>query len=474
MSDNFNKKRKSFLDNLSPSVRKSVYMGIAGVGMVTLCYALTADSTPKDRNNEIKNVLTDKRTDDLGIESLLAQIKISNDNFREVKDKLERQNREYQLIRGEYSKNQTALSKIDSLEKTYGKNIQTFETQIKALSDRITELSKENSSLHRELELSKKSGSQGDENGKAGTDTSENTGYLDKSVNLNDPKSLFAQAPAPELPAPNGEEGIEPTLSTSVISEDLSKKPKKHDPAEPEIYIPSGSILRGVLLAGLDAPTGTNAKKDPFPVNVRIQKDAILPNGYSADVKECFLLMSGYGELSSERALLRGISLSCIKENGAIIEAKLPSYAAGEDGKAGLRGRLVSKTGSLIVKTMIAGFASGLSSAFDVKMTPTINTSSNGTVTYEKVYSSDAMRGAGAKGVSKAFDKLSDYYMSMADQMFPIIEIDGGRTIDIVVTQGAALTTVRDKDGHAVGPGMIVDDEQKDNLQTMPQVQSDE
>lgn len=474
MSDNFNKKRKSFLDNLSPSVRKSVYMGIAGVGMVTLCYALTADSTPKDRNNEIKNVLTDKRTDELGIESLLAQIKISNDNFREVKDKLERQNREYQLIRDEYTKNQTALSKIDSLEKTYGKSVQTFETQIKALSDRITELSKENSSLHRELEQSNKSGGETAENGKAGPDTSENTDYLDKPVNLNDPKSLFAQAPTPELPNPTEEEGIEPTLSTSVISEDLSKKPKKQEPAEPEIYIPSGSILRGVLLAGLDAPTGTNAKKDPFPVNVRIQKEAILPNGYSADVKECFLLMSGYGELSSERALLRGISLSCIKENGAIIEAKLPSYAAGEDGKAGLRGRLVSKTGSLIVKTMIAGFASGLSSAFDVKMTPTINTSSNGTVTYEKVYSSDAMRGAGAKGVSKAFDKLSDYYMSMADQMFPIIEIDGGRTIDIVVTQGATLTTVRDKDGHAVGPGMIVDEEPKDDLQSMPHVQSDE
>lgn len=78
-------------------------------------------------------------------------------------------------------------------------------------------------------------------------------------------------------------------------------------------------------------------------MNVRIQTDAIMPNGWRADLKECFLLMSGYGDMSSERALLRGETLSCIKDDGAIIQAKLPSYAAGEDGKAGLRGRLVSK-----------------------------------------------------------------------------------------------------------------------------------
>ena len=244
-------------------------------------------------------------------------------------------------------------------------------------------------------------------------------------------------------------------LQTTTISEDLSKKAKKEEPSEPEIYIPAGSMMRGVLLAGLDAPTGTNAKKDPFPVNVRIQKDAILPNGYSADVKECFLLMSGYGDLSSERALLRSETMSCIKEDGSIIEAKVAGYASGEDGKAGIRGRLVSKTGSIIAKTMIAGFASGISSAFDVSMTPTINTSSDGTVSYQKVYNKEALRGASAKGVAKAFDKLSDYYMKMADQMFPIIEINGGREINIIVTNGAVLTTVRDSEGKPVGPGMM-------------------
>ena len=157
--------------------------------------------------------------------------------------------------------------------------------------------------------------------------------------------------------------------------------------------------------------------------------------------------MSGYGDMSTERALLRGENLSCIRDDGAIIQAKLPSYVTGEDGKAGMRGRLVSRTGAMLAKTLLAGFVSGVSKAFDVNMTPTLNTSSDGTVSYEKVYSPSAVQGAAVSGVSTALDKLADYYMSMAEEMFPIIEIDAGREVTVVVTNGATLSVVRDANG---------------------------
>ncbi|MBE6423088.1 TraB/VirB10 family protein [Succinivibrio dextrinosolvens] len=448
-------KRDTFLNRMNPTHRKWLYGAVVGGSVLAACYALTSDVKPKDKTNEIKNVLTDKKTDDLGIESLLAQIKISNDNFHKLDQRLDKLSKENQLTRDEYQKNMTALNKVNTLERAVNTSTKTFETQIKALSDRITALTNDNTKLQKEVS------GMVDDNKKgtaAATDRKVNIQKQEEErIDLNDPYKLYANAPTPnpETSLGEGDSGIAPVLQTSVITEDLSKKPKKKEPKEPEIYIPAGSMLRGVLLAGLDAPTGTNAKKDTFPVNVRIQKDAILPNGYSADVKECFMLMDGYGSLSDERAHLRAQTLSCIKEDGAIIEAKTEGYASGEDGKAGIRGRLVSKTGSLIAKTMMAGFASGISSAFDVRMTPTINTSSDGTVTYEKVYNTEALRGAGAKGVSKAFDKLSDYYMKMADQMFPIIEIDGGRDINIILTNGTKLVTVRDANGNAVGPGML-------------------
>ena len=94
-----------------------------------------------------------------------------------------------------------------------------------------------------------------------------------------------------------------------------------------------------------------------MPALLRVEKEAILPNRFTSDIKDCFVLVSGHGDLSSERAFLRGEYLSCVRNDGAVLETKFPSYVVGEDGKAGMKGRLVSKQGQMIARTLIAGFA---------------------------------------------------------------------------------------------------------------------
>jgi conjugal transfer pilus assembly protein TraB len=44
-------------------------------------------------------------------------------------------------------------------------------------------------------------------------------------------------------------------------------------------------------------------------------------------------------------------------------------------------------------------------------------------------------------GVGKALDRLSQYYITLAEKMFPIIEVDAGRTVDVVFTKGFSLDT---------------------------------
>jgi conjugal transfer pilus assembly protein TraB len=205
------------------------------------------------------------------------------------------------------------------------------------------------------------------------------------------------------------------------------------------VYLPPGSILTGTLLTGLDAPTGQAARRDPFPVVVRIQKEAILPNYFRADVRECFLLMSGYGDLSSERAYLRGEAFSCVRADGKVIDTPLPSYAAGEDGKAGVRGRLVSKQGAMIARAMVAGFLDAFSSVFQRAAVPTINLSSGDSAAFQRVLSSASLQTGAIAGVGKALDRLAQYYIDMAEQMFPVIEVDAGRQIDVITTGGTAL-----------------------------------
>ena len=201
-------------------------------------------------------------------------------------------------------------------------------------------------------------------------------------------------------------------------------------------YIPSGAFARAVLLGGLDAPTGGQAQRNPQPVLLRLIDNAVLPNHFRSRIKACFVVGAGYGDISSERAYIRTESLSCVTRDGTAIDMPIKGYVAGEDGKAGMRGRLVSKQGQLLANALIAGVASGIGHAFQQSST-TFSVSplgSTGTVDPGKQLEA----GLGA-GVGKALDRLAQYYISLAEKVFPVIEIDAGRTVDVVVTQGFSL-----------------------------------
>ena len=129
-------------------------------------------------------------------------------------------------------------------------------------------------------------------------------------------------------------------------------------------YMPSGTFTRAVLLGGLDAPTGGQAQRNPQPVLLRLTDNAMLPNHFRARIRECFVVGAGYGDVSSERAYIRTESLSCVMKDGAAIDIAVKGYIAGEDGKAGMRGRLVSKQGTILANALIAGIASGIGHAF--------------------------------------------------------------------------------------------------------------
>lgn len=206
--------------------------------------------------------------------------------------------------------------------------------------------------------------------------------------------------------------------------------------AVPTMYLPSGSIITGIMLTGLDAPTGKGAMKDPVPVLVRIQKEAILPNMYRADIKECFALVAGQGDLASERAYLRSETISCVRRDKTVIDMSMKAYVVDTDGKAGLRGRLVSKQGSAVSKAILASFAEGVAKAFSGQNS---NNVSNGQVDYGSAAESGMVG-----GFSSSLDRISKYYLDLADQLFPILEIDAGRKVTLVLVKGLEMNSVRE------------------------------
>ena len=131
------------------------------------------------------------------------------------------------------------------------------------------------------------------------------------------------------------------------------------------------SFTRAVLLGGLDAPTGGQAQTNPQPVLLRLADHAFLPNRFRGAVKECLVIGAGYGDISAERAYIRTENLSCVRHDGRTLEVKIHGSIFGEDGKVGVRGRLVSKQGQILANALTAGVVSGIGQAFQSRATTT-------------------------------------------------------------------------------------------------------
>jgi conjugal transfer pilus assembly protein TraB len=93
----------------------------------------------------------------------------------------------------------------------------------------------------------------------------------------------------------------------------------KAAPQTIDTYLPV-SFTRGVLLGGLDAPTGGQSQTNPHPILIRLSDNSVLPNRFRAEYRECFVIAAGYGDISSERAYLRTESLSCVRADGTALE----------------------------------------------------------------------------------------------------------------------------------------------------------
>jgi len=222
------------------------------------------------------------------------------------------------------------------------------------------------------------------------------------------------------------------------------------------------SFTRGTLLGGLDAPTGGQAQSNPHPVLIRLSDNSVLPNRFRGEYSACFVVAAGYGDISAERAYLRTESLSCVRADGAALEVKIQGSVYGEDGKVGMRGRLVTKQGQMLANALLAGVVSGIGQGLAISST-SYSTSALGTVATAS--GTDAFVAGLGTGVGKALDRLAQYYIKLAENTFPVIEVDAGREIDVVITKGVRIDVPMVAGGiHPAREGLATTDRIKEAL----------
>ncbi|QTR51570.1 TrbI/VirB10 family protein [Candidatus Thiothrix anitrata] len=265
-------------------------------------------------------------------------------------------------------------------------------------------------------------------------------------------------------PNPNGDNPTKPLVAPTRIDIEQTAStpttggrplPQKRERPKAKTYIPSGTFFKAQLVASLDAPTGGNAEQNPHPVLLMVTDNANLPNRFRSKVKECHVIASGYGDISSERVNLRTERLSCVLKDGTVVDTKLDAYVAGEDGKAGLRGNLVSKQGALVANAMLAGTLGGVGQGLAQAAT-TVTQTGTGAVT--SVSPNQALEFGMYSGSGTALNKLAEYYIKAAEKTFPILEVAAGRDVTIILLSGLDIEADAGSAGGREGLTSIVTD----------------
>ncbi len=203
--------------------------------------------------------------------------------------------------------------------------------------------------------------------------------------------------------------------------------------------LPAGAFAPVSLLNGLDAGTSATTQSNPMPVLMNVTEQATLPGAARYRLKNCFVLGTGYGDMSSERVYIRFSRLSCVdKADKLVLSQEVSGYVVDSDGKLGMRGQLVDRQGAKLAKALLAGFAQGLTGALGNAQSNVTSNLTTGTTT-STLNGGAALRAAGLSGAQSATNQLAEFYLKEAQSIFPVITVDAGRTATIIFSGSTTL-----------------------------------
>ena len=210
--------------------------------------------------------------------------------------------------------------------------------------------------------------------------------------------------------------------------------PKKRTP---ENYVPAGSFVTAVVTGGADANAGVNGQGDTAPMTFQTINAGILPNGEPSKLNNCTIIGAVYGEISSSRGIVRTQRMSCVSGDEIIdipVEGTVFNY-----GRNGIRGTAIMKNGKIVQMAGVSGILTGLGDTGKA-LSETTSTSALGSTT--TISGSDALLNLAGSATSSVGSKLADYYIKLAEQYHPIIELNPGNTVNIVFLKGFPLDAV--------------------------------
>jgi conjugal transfer pilus assembly protein TraB len=186
-------------------------------------------------------------------------------------------------------------------------------------------------------------------------------------------------------------------------------------------YLPPNSFARARVIVGVDASAGVNSQTDPLPVVLRVTGPArsVFANGklLTTKIEGCLVNGAARGDLSSEKVYVKLQKMTCPQPGGRYAVSEVKGFIAFA-GKTGVRGRVVSREGSLVSNSIFQG----------------TNISTDGK--RPKLSTGDILEGGIGEGVAQTGDMVSKYLIERAEQYQPVIEMPTGIDVEIVFLEG--------------------------------------
>lgn len=204
--------------------------------------------------------------------------------------------------------------------------------------------------------------------------------------------------------------------------------------------IPAGTVVKCLLVSSADCSVGINTASDPNTVLLQPIANGKLPKKVQVALKGSRILGTAVGDIASERVRIRTERLTLMQgSNGDFVETSIAGFVSGEDGKEGLRGAVVDRSGAIISRAAFASFLQGVGASIQATLNNQTLEKVSKVGGTQSILDVDTFRNAGIGGANTGLNKLAEYYIKRAEQLQPVIQIQAGRVVDVIFLKTVKL-----------------------------------
>ena len=204
-------------------------------------------------------------------------------------------------------------------------------------------------------------------------------------------------------------------------------------------YLPPNSYAPARVIVGVDASAGVASQTDPLPVVLRITGPArsVMQNGkvLTTRIQGCVVNGAARGDLSSEKVYVKLARMTCAQPGGRYAVSEVKGFISFA-GKSGVRGRVVSREGSLVGQALLAGIVGGFGRGFSANANGVFTGQIGADGKRQALSPTDIVAGGFGQGAGEAADTVSKYLIERAEQYQPVVEMPTGIEVEIVFLDG--------------------------------------